>query len=99
MAYESKDQPLIESVGQHGGAKQEGHDNNTLSDGEQVCLQNGEALEVEVSIMLMFCVRNNLTKAVKMMFENAPRPPVGSALVKETKVTPQTVRSLKASTV
>lgn len=41
---------------------------------------------------------SQLTKAVRIRLENAPKPPVGRALVKEIKTTAQTVGSVNAST-
>lgn len=53
---------------------------------------------VVMSIVVQVGEHDGFTKAAIIMFEKAPRPPVGRPLVREINTTAQTVGSLRAST-
>lgn len=72
---------------------------NTLSYGEEICLELRESLIYIITTSAESIKPRQPTKAFMIMFEKAPKPPVGSALVNDIKVTAHTIGSLNASTV
>jgi hypothetical protein len=97
--YKGKNKALIVSLGDVRCTEEEQHNDHALGDGKQIGLQLGEPL----GDMLGVCnameqkVGCERTKVFKIILENAPRPPVGSAFVKEMRVVAQTMGSINAS--